>query len=480
MIRPLGVQRRLLVALSVYALAVLGFGGVLFYERARVHLETELGAKLIAVGSVVTAGISEDQRQVLVSLRGRGGRTSKAIGQELARFRDASGLFRLYVFHRDGTALADADEREPGTTYPELQFELDALDEVFSGRESVSHLFTGRDGQVYKAAYLPLPVAGETEAALAVVGSATFLDTISTFRSALILAAVLGLIGSVVLSLVLARTIVSPIRRLVAAADRIRAGDLETPVPSMKGDEIGYLARTLERMRAAVLARERSLRAMLGGVAHEIRNPLGGIELFAGLLERRVADDEKAAESVDRILHEVHHLESIIKDFLDYARPVDPNLEVFAVADVAHEVGEVLGAKIAEAGVTYEVDCAGVSVLADRAQFRQILSNLVQNAVQALEGDQGHRRVVVDGSTDADTTTVSVNDNGPGIDPAIRERVFEPFFTTRQQGSGLGLSIARDLVERNGGALEIRSRPGRGTSIVMTWSAPRDKRGDAA
>jgi signal transduction histidine kinase len=264
-------------------------------------------------------------------------------------------------------------------------------------------------------------------------------------------------------SALLARSIVAPIRRLVTSADRIRGGDLETPVPGLGRDEVGYLGQTLERMRLAVLARERSLRAMLGGVAHEIRNPIGGIELFAGLLKSQVSG-EKAAE----IVQEARHLDHIVTDFLEYARPVEPRREIFRVADVAREVWDVLGGSIRGSGVRYDVDCGDIRVAADRAQFRRVIVNLVQNAVQAQDGAGAVR---VSASRQDSRVIVRVDDEGPGIVEEIRERVFEPFFTTRQQGSGLGLSIARDLVERNGGSLSLEPRVPKGVSVVSSWPA---------
>ena len=222
-------------------------------------------------------------------------------------------------------------------------------------------------------------------------------------------------------------------------------------------------------MRKGVLTRERSLRAMLGGVAHEIRNPLGGIELFAGLLRKQV-DDPKEAESVDRILGEVHHLDGIITDFLQYARPTEPTRSEFEVATVARAVDEVLDGTLRDSGVRPQFDCADAHIDADPDQFRQVLINLVQNAMQAQDGD-GSVRVAA--RPVGDMVEVVVEDEGPGIPEDLRERVFEPFYTTRQQGSGLGLSIARELTERNGGSLDIVSRDPRGTAIVMRWPAAR-------
>ncbi len=465
------VQHRLILTFGLFALAIFGLGGFLVYEEVRVRMEDELGEKLLAVGTIIASSISDSEREVLVASLGES-RTARSVSQRLDDARGATGLHRLYVFERNGLSLADADQLAAGGSYPELEFERESVEKVFGGERTVGHLFTGRDAKLYKAAYFPLPVGGRVNAALAVVASASFLDAISRMKNGLLFAAAIGLGGAILLSLLMARTIVGPIRKLVASADRISGGDLDTPVPDAGGDEIGYLGQTLERMREAVQERERSLRAMLGGVAHEVRNPLGGIELFAGLLKREIEPGTKAEESVVKILQEVRNLEGIIKDFLEYARPAEPSRRRFAVADVAEEVGQVLNAAITRAGIRYETSCGGVHLVADPGQFRQVLINLVQNAIQAQE--TGGRIRVIAQETERDVE-VRVEDDGPGIPEEIRSRVFEAFFSTRQQGSGLGLAIAKNLVERNGGALTIDCRPSGGAVALMRWPPSGDK-----
>jgi signal transduction histidine kinase len=469
------VQDRLILTFGLYALTIFGFGGFLFYEGTRRQMENELGEKLLAVGNLVAAEIGERQRTLFAAGAGVESRSAMRVSERLAVARRAANLHRLYVFDRSGYALADAEPREPLERYPELDFEREALQGVFDQQRAVvGHLFTGLEGKIYKAAYLPLSAEGKVEVGLAVVASATFLEAISRLRDGILVASLVGLAVSIALSVLTARAVVRPIRRLVSAADRIGAGDLVTRVPDAGRDEIGYLGRTLERMRSAVLERERSLRAMLASVAHEVRNPLGGIELLAGLLRREVKPDTPSAEQVDRILIEVQHLNGIIQDFLDYARPAEPRRRAFAVGDVAVEVGEVLKGALSGAHVEYRVDCGDVQLEADPAQLRQVLINLVQNAVQAQEERGGS--VVVRAYGRDGAVEVRVEDEGPGITDAARERVFEPFFTTRQSGSGLGLAIARELVRRSGGDLTIENRVPRGVALVMRWTNLREDR----
>lgn len=462
-----GVQHRLAITFGLFAVTIFSVGGFLFYEQTRRAMEEELGAKLLAVGSIVAADVSEQQRLILAA-SGIGSRTSRALSTRLAEVRAATGLHQLYVFDANGTALADAELREPSYTYPELEFEREALRGVFTGSPIVGHLFTGIEGNIYKSAYVPLGAGEQVPAALAVVGSATFLDSISRMRKAIIAVSAVGIVASILLSVLMARTIVNPIRRLVSSADRIREGDLETSVPDVGQDEVGYLGQTLERMREAVLARERSLRAMLGGVAHEIRNPLGGIELFAGLLKRKTSGDVQATEQVDRILHEVRHLDGIIKDFLEYARPSDPDRQAVSVADTMREIEAVLHTELTARKATLDHACGEVVVHADPSQFRQVLINLVLNAVQA-QREGGWVRVTAE--ENGSRATVRIEDGGPGIPEEVRERVLEPFFTTRQQGSGLGLTIASGLVTRNGGTMKILDGAEGGAIIHTEWDS---------
>ncbi|MDP2274473.1 MAG: HAMP domain-containing sensor histidine kinase [Archangium sp.] len=258
-----------------------------------------------------------------------------------------------------------------------------------------------------------------------------------------------------------ARGLSTPLERLVSAALRIGGGDLSTPVADEGTLEIGILARELEAMRQALDSRDRQLKLMLGGVAHEVKNPLGGIELFAGLLDEELAgakpDVTEARAHVGKIRRELNYLKRIVEDFLPFAKEQKLNvapLDAKALLDSAaqHLAGEAEGKS-----VVLDVDAEAATVPGDVSLLTSAIVNLVKNAVQISNAGQ---RVSLRGRKGDGRYTFEVRDEGPGIAADLQARIFEPFFTTREKGTGLGLPLARKLVEAHRGTLTIESKPG--------------------
>ena len=234
-------------------------------------------------------------------------------------------------------------------------------------------------------------------------------------------------------------------------------------------DEIGYLGETMEEMRRKLLARDAQLRQMLGGVAHEIRNPLGGIEIYAGLIADDLPEGDERKEHIQKVRQEVRKLDQVISDFLNFARPAPPVAESVPVETLVADAAFLLQPDMVRAGVTYLSDIAeGVRLYADPEQVKRMLCNLMKNAVQAM-CDGG--TLMVRARSERNAVSIEVADSGPGIAESVRAQLFEPFFTTREKGSGLGLAVVSQTVADNGGHLELESDEGRGTVFKVVLPA---------
>jgi signal transduction histidine kinase len=378
----------------------------------------------------------------------------------------ATGVKRIYVFDGERTSRADTEAVPIGDRYHALDADLTELSRVFGGDPAASVLFTGRDGAQYKSGFAPIKDdAGKVVLAVGADGSAELFAQLAAFRRTLFLvgAAGLGLIGA--LSILVARFITRPVRRLERAARAIGAGDLQAEITPESADEIGFLAGTLDEMRRQLQARDQRLQMMLAGIAHEVRNPLGGMELFAGLLRDELKDQPERLAHVVKIERELHHLKTVVTDFLEYARRTRPELRDTDAVELVHEVAQVLEADAARAEVKLDVAAAGAQKIAcDPAQLRRALINLGRNALQACPPGA---RVTLGCAAENGEVVLTVRDTGRGIPTEQLDEIFTPFFTTRAQGTGLGLAFVAEIARDHGGRIQVDSRPGEGATFSL-------------
>jgi signal transduction histidine kinase len=197
---------------------------------------------------------------------------------------------------------------------------------------------------------------------------------------------------------------------------------------------------------------------MLAGIAHEVRNPLGGLELYAGLLRDALTDQPERLAEVARIERELGHLRTVVSEFLEYARRPTPDLTPVAARPLLDEVRELTEAP---AGVRVVVDAPdSLAVRADLGQLRRALLNLARNAAAAMHGRAGE--IVLAAHAEAGRAVLEVRDAGPGVPPDLRDKIFTPFFTTREKGTGLGLAFVREIVRDHGGDVSVGEAPGGG------------------
>ncbi|HYH99231.1 HAMP domain-containing sensor histidine kinase [Hyalangium sp.] len=463
------LSARLLLAFLLPTLVLFVLTGAASYALARSILEEELGQSLSALAAATASQVS-GERMLTIELGDdvQGTRTWRNLTRLLGEVRQASGLRRVFAVDVQGRVRADVGGGLPvGVEAPELARDRLELARVFAGERAASQvLFTGSDGQLYKTGYAPVRQGDTVVGAVAVEGSAAFFDSLAQLSRTFTAATAVALAVLAAVAVLTARGLARPLRRLMDSALRIGRGDLTTPVPPEPTREIGVLARELEVMRGALESRDRQLKLMLAGVAHEVRNPLGGIELFSGLLaeDLKAGTPAEAAGHVSRIQREVAYLQRIVEDFLAFAREQPLARAPVEGPALLADACELLSVEAETKGVKLEVEAAPAWLEADGSLLTAALVNLVKNAVQASPPGQ---RVLVTGRAEAQRYTIQVRDAGPGIPEAERERIFEPFFTTREKGTGLGLPLASKIVRAHGGELEFTSMPG-ATTFTLT------------
>ncbi len=303
---------------------------------------------------------------------------------------------------------------------------------------------------------------------------------------------VLGIAVWIVVAGLVNRMMVRSARR---SAEQVQA-DLDashpgTPRPGVLLDPASAaifesLARTLhdQRRREEHLAdrmhhadRLASLGQLAAGLAHEIKNPLAGIQGALEILHDEAGQDANR-DVIEQMLAELKRIDATIRTLLRFGRPSPPRRSETAVAGLLEETAQLLRPGLLRKSIAIELETAPElgSFLLDPEQIRQVLVNLISNAAEAIGEDpeKSGGRIVVRASPfpQGDGIIVAVEDDGPGIDAEAKEKIFQPFFSTKFTGTGLGLTVVDSLVTQHGGRLEVESTPGRGSTFFVMLPDP--------
>ncbi len=283
----------------------------------------------------------------------------------------------------------------------------------------------------------------------------------------------------------------SPLEKLAHAAERVAAGDLSQELPVSGKDEVGRLTRSFNEMIARLRqnreleekVRESQYLSQLGrlssGVAHEIRNPLNFIGLAVDRLdavtgERTPGSAGEKAQVISRIKEEIQKLNDLVTNFVMYGRPTEPQRIPVLVPEIAESVLQMASDRLRSQRISVRRDFQeGPPLVVDPDMIRRAVVNLVGNAIDAMP-DGGELLVAARPSGDG-RYMIQVGDTGPGIPEGVREKIFEPYYTTKPSGLGLGLDLTRKIVKAHEGEIVVDSESGKGTRIriLLPGAAPR-------
>ena len=461
------LQTRLVQALVIPA--SLGMVAIALYadRAARGRLEDALAQRLIAVAALASAGTNP--RVAFLEDGDDETRTHTRARTALVDTARQAKVHRIVVVHFDGQrALLDSTGAlSVGQEYSRARFDRAELDEVSQGTPKASVLFEGTDGRPYKTGYAPFRDPDDALVGFVAVEAAVdYTDALNDLRLSLAAGTAVALFGLLFAAVYAARTVAEPLADLSAAAEQIGSGDLDTPIPRKGPAEAVVLADTMQSMSTSLKARDEELQMMLAGIAHEVRNPLGGIELFGGLLKEDLADDPRA-KHVDKILKELGTLAKVVNDFLHFARRTEPEPRSVSAHDLLFEVATLAEKQAQDRQVEVHISAdRALEITVDPESMKRALLNLVVNATQAAPTKTGRVELAV--TADERSITLTVADNGPGVPLEQRSQIFQPFFTTKQKGTGLGLALVQKTVIQHQGEIRVDDRPGGGARFVLT------------
>ena len=308
------------------------------------------------------------------------------------------------------------------------------------------------------------------------------LGEIQRRKVVLFLFVTVGPFFAVGLALILINGLASPLSSLLAATRRLKTGDLDHRIRGLR-DEFGEVADSFNEMAASLqkqmqeLQRTEQLRVcgeMAAGLAHEIRNPLAGMKVSIEVLLSELAIDERDRDVLRKIIEQIRNIELLMKNLLNYARPV-------AVQPVSFDVNKILDKTIyfierhpsfnsgsPRKRILKESDIALPEIFGDPQQLQQVFLNLLLNAADAIS-DGGRITVKTRADRESKAVAIELHDTGKGIPPEVAGKIFQPFFTTKGKGkgSGLGLAVSKRIVEEHGGSIQFANNSDGGVTFTI-------------
>jgi len=223
--------------------------------------------------------------------------------------------------------------------------------------------------------------------------------------------------------------------------------------------QIGRQLQTADRLSA--------ISRITGGVAHEVKNPLNAMLMHVELARMKLAQgDTDVAPQMEIISREILRLDRVVKTFLDFTRPVELNLSEVALDAFVQEIVELASPQAAAAGIRVAVreDIEGTSIRVDVDLMKQAILNVVVNAIEAMPNGG---ELCIECSMHSDEVEIRISDTGTGIPPELREKIFRLYYTTKPEGSGIGLAMTFRIVQLHDGGIDFSSEPGNGTTFVL-------------
>ncbi|MFA4837936.1 MAG: HAMP domain-containing sensor histidine kinase [Candidatus Neomarinimicrobiota bacterium] len=366
----------------------------------------------------------------------------------------------IYLIRADSSLLISTGKEESGVK--SLMLHSGEISRAFRGEIVCSPLFSDDVGNYLKSTFSPLHLPDSSVVIVAIDASATFLQDAARLQSQMVRTGLIILLLGIFISVLASRNLTKPLGLLTKYAEEIGKGRKQSVVLRNRKDEIGFLGQTMQKMQAEIDRREKENKQLLASVAHEIRNPLGGMKINAELLIEETRNAPELAEFAAAISREVNRLSEIVDAFLAYARPVESNL-------VESDIRWLLTESINEVQPFFPnhkfIVSGEGSLNVHPGKIQRAFTNCLRNAADA-SGDSDPIQIEI--RKNGQELTISFFNQGMPMPEKIQPQIFDAFFSTKSSGVGLGLSIAKSIVEQHGGSIRLTRSDESGTEFVIT------------
>ncbi len=452
MLKSLNFKLTLTIFITFGLIIVLG--GFLISRFLQKNMTLLLSKRMIAISSSIATEFSGPIADYLVETE-PASPFLKSVLEKLEGKKKTFSLVDIALIDTESRILASTHKDAAfHTTYNLLLADALSLENIKQGQICATTIYKV-NGMPFMAVYIPITgTGGKVRIAMAVEASADYFRILKRFNRFLWAAGILLILVTLVFSYAVSRFITRPIITLAGVASTIGKGNLGLIASVDRKDEIGALAGAINEMsrqlkldRKMLDGKIASLTVLAGGVAHEIRNPLNGINLYVDLLERKAADPGQS-EICQKIKGEIKAINNIVTQLLDYTKPMEIKKQAHALKTFVDKTASRLHPFTFKEN--YE---KSLFIIVDEFRFQQVLDNLLRNAVEEA-GIEGY--VLFNAFREENRTIIEIHNTGKRINDEDRHRIFDPFFTTKPNGTGLGLAISRKIIEAHGGTLELR------------------------
>jgi two-component system NtrC family sensor kinase len=514
------IEFKIILSVAITTLAVNGFFTYLYLDVQEKHIDETILKNATQLSETIKKSIQYD---MLKNRKEHAWRIMQTIG-------DQEGIEKVRIYGSDGTILFSTTRDERGTMVDKKAEACYACHVKEAPLEKLTTSSRNRifpSGKGYRILGMINPMYNDREcfsgechahpASQKVLGviditmSLTAEDAeMRSVRRQVIIFNILSIVSiSTIAVLALMFFVGNPVKQLVLGTDRVAKGDLAHVIPIDSDDEMGHLARSFNNMTESLQKANNEIRewirtleqkvedrtkelkdtqfqlmhteklAALGKiaatVAHEINNPLTGVFTYIKLMERKIAEGKEAPPDVEKfreylstMRREVQRTSAIVHNLLDFTRPKELARKVVNLNSLVDESLDIVRNKLAIADIEVEKEMNPLPDIAvDPSQMKQVFINLIINACEAMESG-GVLTIKSWHDMIRNTLMVAFVDTGPGISPEILSHVFDPFYTTKEKGTGLGLAVVYGIITRHNGRIEVKSSPGGGTEMLIS------------
>lgn len=439
--------------------------GTFFYFTAKKSLDEEMGRRLKTIAESTAFQIKEYHVKAL-NLMDTQSQTYLSLKAKFEEIKKLNELKSIYIFNSNHESLLDVDQSiNPGSIYTKNKIHEVEIQQALMGASSTTPLFKGVEREYYKTGFAPIFSGQEVVAVVGVEGNAIFFKSLNVLGRGLMYISIGCILAVVLVSLLISKKIVSPIEFMAQRALKIGEGDLEKRIEGFPKNELGLLGQTLEDMRSKLHQRETEMQMMLQGIAHEVRNPLGGMELFVDLLGDEISEDSQKI-SLEKIKREIKNLKNVTEEFLLFAKKTSINSNVVDLKDFFNDLKFFFISKKEKKEIEWVVerDEALEAWVFDGDLMKRVFLNLIQNSVESIEKSG---KILVHVKRHNDQLHIEFSDTGHGIKSQWASSVFKPFFTTKEKGTGLGLAFCKKIIDAHQGSISFLSEEKKGVKFTI-------------